>query len=115
MKHAPKRQTFPYLCPCLFVQNIPKMHPKILQFQTLVSKKKAILKKLCTLYDLQSDLEDSIILTKLEFQAEETTDTEILLLEIELYTLYQDLNSLDKEIIQNKLELENTKMYLNHL
>jgi hypothetical protein len=91
------------------------MHPKIQEFQRLSAKKQQKIVQLCEHLQLAAEIEDAIILTRLEFSDESNSETELLLLDIELATRYERLGIIEVKIQTIQQEIDVIKMYLHNL
>jgi hypothetical protein len=91
------------------------MHSKIQEYLKLSEEKTEKVEEYCQFFRIKSDLENEIALIRLEFSDESNTEKELLLLEIELDTLYRSLGQTETKMILITLEIENTKFSIDNL
>lgn len=88
-------------------------HPRIQKFLDLKERKAKEIKLYCEFIQLKSEIEDDIILLKLDFLDPSHNYTELLILEIELDSLYQSLSKAEQLLISIEAKIENIKLQMD--
>ncbi|MCU0444794.1 MAG: hypothetical protein MUE85_07730 [Microscillaceae bacterium] len=91
------------------------MHPKIQEYLKLSEEKTQKVEEYCQYFRLKSDLENEIALIRLEFSDESNNEKELLLLEIELDSLYRELGLTEAKIVLITVEIDNIKFSIDNL
>ena len=88
------------------------MHPRVKKFIDLTDQKNSLVNEYCETFKIKSFLENDIALFRIEFSDDSNSETELLLLDINLDTLYVELKNCEIKLVHlyNNIEIISLKI-----